>query len=76
MKTDPERKLDLRGKECPYTILDLARAVRELGPGSVLEIVVEQESTVDDIRAWCEGTGNEFLASEGGAAAKVYLRKA
>jgi TusA-related sulfurtransferase len=67
--------LDLRGKECPFTVLELGKTVRGLARGDVLEIRVGRETAVDDIRAWCEGTGNEFLTSEVTATIKVYLRK-
>ena len=46
-----------------------------LATGDVLEIMVGRETVVDDIRAWCEGTGNEFLTSEVAATIKAYLKK-
>lgn len=57
------------------TVLSLGKAVRALAKGDVLEIIVGRETVVDDIRVWCEGTGNEFLASEVAATIKAYLRK-
>jgi len=67
--------LDLREEECPFTVLKLSKAVRALAEGDVLEIMVGRETAVDDIRVWCEGTGNEFLTSEVAPTIKAYLRK-
>ena len=75
MEPRPNRSLDLRGEECPFTVLKLSKAVRVLATGDVLEIMVGRETVVDDIRAWCEGTGNEFLTSEVAATIKAYLKK-
>jgi len=75
MEPKPSLSLDLRDRECPFTLLQLGEAVRALSRGDVLEILVGREAAVDDIRAWCEGTGNEFLTSDVAATIRICLRK-
>lgn len=67
--------MDLRGKECPFTVIELGKAVRVLAEGDVLEVVLGGENAIGEVRAWCEGTGTEFVASEVADTIKVYVRK-
>ena len=75
MEIRPDRSLDLRGKKCPFTVLEMGMAMRELAGGQVLEIVVENEGMIDEIRSWCRGTGVEFMGSQASGTTKVYMRK-
>jgi TusA-related sulfurtransferase len=75
MDTSPRQTLDLRGKECPFTILELGKTLRVLARGDLLEVVLGREAAIDEVRAWCEGTGNEFVASDAAGTVKVYVRK-
>jgi len=42
----------------------LAKNIKKLETGQVLEIQADDEGAQADIPAWCEQTGNEFLGQE------------
>lgn len=69
------RTLDLCGKACPFTIVEIGKALRELSPGEVLEVLFDSESLVDDLKAWCEGTGTVLVDFTSQGVTRVYLRK-
>jgi TusA-related sulfurtransferase len=76
MDTRPDRSLDLRGEKCPFTLLEMGKMLRGLARGQVLEIMVESGREVDEVRAWCMGTGDEFMGSQVSDTVRVYVRKA
>jgi TusA-related sulfurtransferase len=49
---------------CPMHLLKLQEMIKEIEPGQVLEILTDYDGALDDIPAWCEKTGNEFLGIE------------
>jgi len=55
---------DSIGQMCPMPIAFLARNMRKMEVGQVLEIRADDEGAHADIPAWCEQTGNEFLGEE------------
>ena len=55
---------DSIGQLCPMPIAFLAKNVKKLQAGQVLEIRADDEGAHADIPAWCEQTGNEFLGEE------------
>jgi tRNA 2-thiouridine synthesizing protein A len=55
---------DSIGQLCPMPIAFMARNMRGMEPGQVLEIQADDEGAHADIPAWCEQTGNEFLGEE------------
>ena len=55
---------DSVGQLCPMPILMMAKNMRKLEPGQVLEIHADDEGAHADVPAWCEQTGNEFLGKE------------
>jgi TusA-related sulfurtransferase len=52
------------GQMCPMPIAFLAKNMRKMEVGQVLEIQADDEGAQADIPAWCEQTGNEFLGKE------------
>ena len=67
---------DSLGQACPMPIVHMAKNMRVLGAGKVLEIRADDEGAHADIPAWCEQTGNEFLGEEqAGGYFKYYVRK-
>ncbi len=68
--------LDTRGLSCPMPILKTAKKIKELEEGQVLEILGDDPGTEEDLPAWCEQTGHEFLGMETeGDFAKYYVKK-
>jgi tRNA 2-thiouridine synthesizing protein A len=74
MKAD--QSLDCVGLYCPMPIVKTAQKMKELKKGEVLEIVADDKGIKQDMPAWCQTTGNEFLgAEEEGGEIRVYVRK-
>ncbi len=68
---------DSIGQLCPMPIAMLARNIKKLEAGQVIEIRADDEGTHADIPAWCEQTGNEFLGEEPDEGFfRYYVRKA
>ena len=55
---------DSIGQLCPMPIAFMAKNMRKMEPGQVLEIHADDEGAHADVPAWCEQTGNEFLGKE------------
>ena len=67
---------DSVGQACPMPIVHMAKNLRVMSSGQVLEIHADDDGAHADIRAWCEQTGNEFLGEEAaGGYFKYYVRK-
>lgn len=69
-------ELDCLGFYCPMPIAKTVEKMKELKPGEVLEILADDEGIKSDMPAWCETTGNEFLAiEEENGKFRIYIRK-
>jgi TusA-related sulfurtransferase len=67
---------DSLGQACPMPIVHLAKNMRGMNAGQVLEIRADDEGAHADIPAWCQQTGNEFLGEEqADGYFKYYVRK-
>lgn len=62
MKADQVK--DFTGQLCPMPIVNMARAIKKMEAGQVLEIWADDEGAHADVPAWCEKTGNEFLGEK------------
>jgi TusA-related sulfurtransferase len=68
--------LDCIGLNCPMPIVKTSKKMKELSSGQVLEILADDEGIKEDMPAWCNTTGNEFLGvEEEGNTIKVYVKK-
>lgn len=63
------------GQLCPMPIAHMAKNMRGMEAGQILEIHADDDGTHADIPAWCEQTGNEFLGEEECGAYFVYFVK-
>jgi len=70
-------RLDLKGLSCPLPIAKTARAVRDLEPGQLIEVLATDPGSVADFNAWARSTGNPLLESsqEGGVFRFLIKRK-
>jgi len=67
---------DSIGQMCPMPIAYLAKSMRTMEAGQVLEIDADDEGAHSDIPAWCKQTNNEFLGKEdAGSYYKFYVKK-
>ncbi|WP_164016297.1 sulfurtransferase TusA family protein [Pyxidicoccus trucidator] len=61
---DEAVRLDTSGALCPMPILEIAKAMRRLPPGTVVELISTDRGLEADLPAWCEATGNPLLRLE------------
>ena len=75
MKAD--QSLDCVGLYCPMPIVKTADKIKQLKQGEVLEVVADDKGIKQDMPAWCQATGHEFLGvDEAGGEIRVYVKKA
>jgi tRNA 2-thiouridine synthesizing protein A len=68
--------LDCVGLYCPMPIVKTSEKMKELKAGEVLEVVADDKGIKQDMPAWAQTTGNEFLGvEEGKGEIRVYVRK-
>ncbi len=69
-------ELDTLGLKCPQPILKIAIKAKSLAAGDMLEVKADCPSFPDDIKAWCQRTGNILLvcADEGGGSFKAQIQ--
>ena len=76
MDVNVDKTLDCQGLSCPMPILKLAKEMKGIESGQVLELLGTDPGSKGDIPGWCEKTGNEFLGfEEDGGVYKFYIRK-
>jgi tRNA 2-thiouridine synthesizing protein A len=61
---DSDRVEDFRGQLCPMPIVNMARVIKKMEAGQVLELWADDDGAHADVPAWCAQTGNEFLGEE------------
>lgn len=70
------KTVDCKGLSCPMPIIKLAKAMKKLGSGEVLELLGTDPGSKEDVPAWCNKTGNIFLETqEDGGTFKFYIKK-
>ena len=57
----PARRLDCRGLYCPLPVLRTERALAELAPGQVLEVVATDPVAEIDMAVFSQRSGHELL---------------
>ncbi len=60
----PDVTTDIVYMMCPMHLLKLEEQVKEIEIDQVLEIMTDYDGALEDIPAWCDKTGNEFLGIE------------
>lgn len=56
-----EHRLDMRGTLCPQPIIELAKRMRSIEVGELVEILNDDAAFPYDVQAWCAGTGHELI---------------
>ncbi|MDX2307372.1 MAG: sulfurtransferase TusA family protein [Hyphomicrobium sp.] len=73
----PDRTLDTRGLACPLPVLKARKAIGELPPGAVLEVLSTDPAALLDFEAFCQATGHELVSQETRAGViRVEIRRA
>jgi tRNA 2-thiouridine synthesizing protein A len=74
MKAD--HTLDCVGLYCPMPIVKVAKKIKEIKTGEVLEVIADDKGIKKDMPAWCNTIGHECLGvEETGEEIKVYVKK-
>ena len=73
---DADQTLDCVGLYCPMPIVKTSQQIKKMKVGDILEIIADDKGIKQDMPAWCEATGNEYLGmEEQGEEIKVYVKK-
>ena len=59
----PDLSLDLKGLKCPLPVLKARRAIKDMAPGSVLEVLADDPAAVLDFAHFCEVGGHRLEES-------------
>ena len=74
---DIKMTLDCKGLSCPMPIMKVAKAMKDLSSGEVLEMLGTDPGTKSDMPPWCEKNGNELLSVEDldGGVTRMLIKK-
>ncbi|MGE5702990.1 MAG: sulfurtransferase TusA family protein [Clostridia bacterium] len=72
-----DRSIDCKGLACPMPIVRTKKAMEEIQPGHVLEVLATDKGSLADMQGWAKNTGHHYLGTvQEGDVLKHYLRKA
>jgi len=70
------KTLDVRGLTCPLVVVKAKKAITEVQPGEVLEVLSTDPASKADIPAWTKRTGHELLeVLDEGELFKFYVKR-
>ncbi len=68
--------LDARGYACPYPQVFTLKAIKDLGSGSIMEVLVDNPASCDNVPAAVKKLGHEVLeVREEGNYWRIVIRK-
>jgi TusA-related sulfurtransferase/rhodanese-related sulfurtransferase len=71
-----DKTIDCKGLSCPMPIVRTKKAMEELAPGQVLEVLATDPGSVADVKSWANRTGQQFIGTvQEGDVYKHYIRK-
>jgi len=71
-----DETLDCKGLMCPMPIVKLAKKMKEMQVGKVVELISDDVGSKEDVPAWCSRTGNELVEmKQEGKLFYYYIRK-
>ena len=69
--------LDATGLLCPLPVLRAQKALKDMAPGDVIDVLATDTASVNEFPAFCQQTGHELLEWEQtGEQFRFRLRKA
>jgi tRNA 2-thiouridine synthesizing protein A len=72
----PNETLDAVGLLCPLPIVETAKRIDGMRTGQILEIRSDDYGILEDMPAWCRGTGHELVGMrEEGKLVVCWVRK-
>jgi len=63
LSTTPTVVVDAKGQSCPGPLVSLARALKEVASGDLLELLATDPGSRSDVPSWAEISGNELVES-------------
>jgi len=70
-----DQTLDCKGLSCPMPIMKLAKTMKQMENGKVLELLATDPGSKPDVPAWCNKTGHELLeTAEEAGVYKYYIK--
>ncbi len=78
METNVDQTLDCKGLSCPMPMMKLAKAMKGLKSGQVLEMIGTDPGTNSDLPKWCEKSGNTLIEKkelDGGVTSFIIQKK-
>jgi len=57
-------RVDTSGAACPMPIIEIAKAMRRLAPGTLVELISTDRGLEADLPAWCDATGHTLVRME------------
>jgi TusA-related sulfurtransferase len=70
-----DRVLDTRGLSCPMPILKAKKALNDLDPGQVLQVLATDPGATKDFEYFCRHTGHRLMESTESGGEYVFLIK-
>ena len=69
-------KLNLEGLMCPMPVVKIAKAIKDVPVGAIIEATATDPGVLADIPSWARTTGNEVIRMEReGKLVRFYVRK-
>jgi len=59
-----DKKVDAMGLACPMPIVKTKKAIDELAPGQILEVLTTDKGAQNDLAGWANSTGHKLLESK------------
>lgn len=73
---EPRLTLDTTGLTCPLPILKTRKAIRDVAPGGLIEVLATDPGAVEDFDVFCAATGHALVErGEAGAVYRFLIRK-
>jgi tRNA 2-thiouridine synthesizing protein A len=68
--------VDATGKFCPMPIIEVAKAIKAVQAGQIVQLVATDPGVETDVAAWCTATRNELVAfSREGKVFRALIRR-
>ncbi len=75
-ETRSDLKLNLEGLMCPMPVAKIAKAIKEVAVGAVIEATATDPGVLADIPSWARTSGNELIKMEReGKVVRFFVRR-
>jgi tRNA 2-thiouridine synthesizing protein A len=69
----PHVVVDTRGFFCPVPVIKTSEALRNLDPGTIVEVIADDPAIEFDLPAWCWSNGHTILESSRESGVRRFL---